>query len=229
MRIVDRIQASDGMDDGADEHTLFSALQTCAFRATATNGRSIEDDSETSIWKIKWVVIRDFLVQKNLGLAYSMMKAYGAKGGDIDEQRSAALYALMRAVEGFDPWRGFRFSTYACNAIARSFLAVAKQASKYRTLFPVEHDSWLEPTPRTDPQMDLRADRLRRALDRNLGELSAREALVLSRRFPMDGGRGLTLREMGNMMGLSKERVRQIQVDALNKLRVVLAGDPALQ
>ena len=52
---------------------------------------------------------------------------------------------------------------------------------------------------------------------------------MLAQRFPLDGERGATLGTIGRAVGLSKERVRQIQNGALHKLRAILNADPLLQ
>ena len=72
-------------------------------------------------------------------------------------------------------------------------------------------------------------ERLHRVLDRNLGELTDLESRILSKRFPADRAPRLTFQQIGDTVGLSKERVRQIQNIALSKLREVLAEDPVLQ
>jgi RNA polymerase primary sigma factor len=211
------------------EFDLFAALQTCAYRASReARGRKITP-RERCRWAEHWKTLRDAIVDRNLGLVYTMMTRFGANELDWDEQRSEALYALLRAVDGFNPWSGFRFSTYACNAITRALIQLSKRTMRYRARNPLDHESWRERPVRTDAWEELYADRLHRALDRNLCDLTPREAAVLGWRFPMKGGRSLTLGEVGEAIGLSKERARQIQETALSKLRAVLDVDPALQ
>ena len=211
------------------EAELFAALQTCAYRASRQpRGRAVSQ-KERWQWATNWKRLRDAIVDRNLGLVYTMMTRFGANELDWDEQRSEALYALLRAVDGFNPWSGFRFSTYACNAITRALIQLSKRTLRYRTRNPLEHETWRERPVRTDAGEELYADRLHRALDKNLGDLTPREAAVLGWRFPMKGGRSLTLGEVGEAIGLSKERARQIQEEALSKLRAVLATDAALQ
>lgn len=211
------------------EADLFAALQTCAYRASRQpRGRAVAPQ-ERCDWARNWKRLRDAIVDRNLGLVYTMMTRFGANELDWDEQRSEALYALLRAVDGFNPWSGFRFSTYACNAITRALIQLSKRTLRYRTRNPLEHETWRERPVRTDAWEELYADRLHRALDKNLGDLTPREAAVLGWRFPMKGGRSLTLGEVGEAIGLSKERARQIQEEALSKLRAVLTTDAALQ
>jgi RNA polymerase primary sigma factor len=211
------------------ETKLFAAMQTCAYRSSRRENGTRIRSCDRRRWADRWNVLRAYLVERNLGLAYSMMDRFHGHDLDWDELRSEALLALLRSVEGFNPWRGFRFSTYACNAITRSLVHASRKAKRYRAQFPVEHESWREPIPRTDTWSDLFADRLHHVLRENQGELTDREAMILSWRFPMDGRLGMTLGEVGDAMGLSKERVRQIQKSALGKLREVLAADPSLQ
>jgi RNA polymerase sigma factor (sigma-70 family) len=58
-----------------------------------------------------------------------------------------------------------------------------------------------------------------------LGEIEPREAEVLSLRFGLGGDEPLTLKEIGRKIGLTRERVRQIQRDALTKLNELMTGE----
>ena len=215
---------------GQNETEQFAALYTCAYRATRRGGRRPILPSERSLWATRWKIIRDHIVDQNLGLVYATLTRFHPRQADWDDFRSEAFLALVRAVEGFNPWRGFRFSTYACSAIMRSLVHASKKVSRQRLRFPMELDVEREVAEqREDAHAALYLDRLRQALDTNLGELTERESKVLARRFPMEGGSRLTLEEIGDDFGLSKERVRQIQRMALTKLRAVLEADPALQ
>ena len=80
-----------------------------------------------------------------------------------------------------------------------------------------------------DWRAELRVERLTRALDGNLGRLTELESRIVAHRFPHNGIPRLTLRQIGDAIGLSEERVRQIQKAALGKLRNVLVADPVLQ
>ena len=211
------------------EQTLFVALHTCGYRATRKARGRLVTDTERDEWAARWKVIRDYIIDQNLGLAYSTLTRFQASHADWDDLRSESFVALVRSVEGFNPWRGFRFSTYACHAIIRALIHASRKSSRYRLQFPAELDSWREPAGETDDWSELFVDRLRRALDENHGELTERESTVLAGRFPVGGGLGRTLSEIGDALGLSKERVRQIQNAALSKLREVLEADPALQ
>jgi len=228
-RIAQWLERGGELEEAPDSQAQFAALHACAYRAARRSGGKTVPEAEREIWAERWRLIRDHLVEQNLGLVYSMMTKFGVRDLDHDELRSEAMFALVRAVEGFNPWRGFQFSTYACNAIVRSLIHVARKTNRYRLRFPMEHESWHENVERPDPELELHGDRLHQALNENLGGLTDREALVIGWRYPLDGGLGLTLGEVGDAIGLSKERVRQIQRNALAKLRQVLHSDPVLQ
>lgn len=217
------------IDDGWTEVDLFAALHTCAFRATRQPRTGRVTKAERIRWLKRWRATRDHLVERNLGLAYSTLSRFNSDHRDWEDLRSEGLLALTRAVEGFNPWRGFRFSTYACHSIMRSFVHLTKKSTKYRMHFSVDMETYHEEPTLMGEKSGLLEDRLSRALDLNAGELTDRESTVIARRFALDGGEGRTLKEIGEDFGLSKERVRQIQNSALDKLRTVLDADPILQ
>jgi RNA polymerase primary sigma factor len=213
-----------------DEHALFTALHTCAFRAGrcagGENGAAIERES----WFRRWHGIREHIVERNLGLVYSMVRRFNSPGQDKDGRLSDAMLGLTRAVDRFNPWRGYRFSTYACNVLARALMRRGKRETRRRQFFPVQYDVAFErPSGQSDSAAKLYAERLSRALDANLADLTELEARIVALRFPRKTDRRSTFREIGDGVGLSKERVRQIQNVALSKLREVLEADPVLQ
>jgi RNA polymerase sigma factor (sigma-70 family) len=230
IRMAERLLAAYDLNPKpAGEHELFTAMHTCAYRAGRRGRRKPVPTEERVSWARRWKVIRDHVVERNLGLAFSMIGRFRAGHPDWEELRGEALHALVRAVEGFNPWRGFKFSTYACNAIYRALLQESRKASRRRLQFRIGTDERSEQPERVDTWSELYVDRLHQALDRNLGDLTTRESVILEGRFPMNGDKGLTLGEVGVKLGLSKERVRQIQNRALGKLRDVLDADPVLQ
>jgi RNA polymerase sigma factor (sigma-70 family) len=172
------------------------------------------------------------IIQKNEGLAFIVARRFIHGGEDGDEIISDAKCALARAAVGFNPWKGYRFSTYACTIIARDLMRRAKRNANRRRLFPVQHDPAFErgEIARKSDKEVYRLDVLRRVLDRNLGSLTELESRVLGYRFPEDRGEDIpTFQEIGNLVGLSKERVRQIQNVALQKLRVEIERIEAVE
>jgi RNA polymerase primary sigma factor len=229
-RIAQWIEVRREGEPGPNEQELFIAMHTCAYRAVRRPKRQPISEHERQVWTRRWQVIRSYIVERNLGLVYSMISRFTSSNVDEDDLLSDALFGLTRAVDRFDPWRGFKFSTYACNVIARALMRRGRQESNYRRVFPVQHDvSFERPADSPDSKMELYVERLHRALHENLGELTDLESSILSQRFPTDRGQRLTFKEIGDSIGLSKERVRQIQNIALAKLREVLAEDPMLK
>ena len=135
--------------------------------------------------------------------------------------------ALLRSVEKFDVSRGFKFSTYACRAILKSFNRLATKTGTYRRRFPREYDPELERSDwdvrKHEIQRDDSIDAVREILARNQARLSDVERTVVMERFAiMTRGKGKTLAEVGEIVGLTNERVRQIQNIALAKIREAL-------
>jgi len=228
-KVAELITSSSSAEGLPKQDVMFKALHACAIRAVPTRTGMKSGSESPCKWAERWKLIRDHLVEQNLGLAYSLVGRFRARDVDRDELRSEALFALVRAVEAFNPWRGVRFSTYACNAINNALIYSSNRSRIHRTRFASGLDGAFERPTRPEGGLDTRLERLAYALDMNLGELTEQESAVLHWRFPTGGGLTRTLREVAGVMGLSKERVRQIQNKGLDKLRVVLEGDPVLQ
>jgi RNA polymerase primary sigma factor len=179
-------------------------------------------------WHRKFEHFREYLVRTNLALVLAMAKR--TRLGDVDfaEIVSEGNMALLRAVDKFSIDRGFKFSTYACRAILKGFSRTAMKASKHRTRFPVEFDSDMEHSDwadrRRDQIEDDCIDELKAIVDRNLADLSSVEQTVIRRRFNWQQVEEspMTLEEVGKIIGVTKERVRQIQNKALAKIRLVM-------
>jgi RNA polymerase primary sigma factor len=147
--------------------------------------------------------------------------------GDVDfaEIVSEGNMALLRAVDKFNVDRGFKFSTYACRAILKAFSRTAMKHSRHRTRFPVEFEPDLEKSDWSDKRRDQVeedcVDELKQIVDRNLADLSNVEQTVLRRRFNWEQTEEspLTLEQVGKIIGVTKERVRQIQNKALAKIK----------
>jgi RNA polymerase primary sigma factor len=227
LAVVDWTRTGTGLDQKPDDQRLFAALHTCAYLA---NKAAKEGTDNQSLWAERWAAIREYIVQQNLGLAYSMMSRFNTQLIDEDDLLSDAMLGLTRAVDRFNPWRGYRFSTYACNVIIRALMRRGKRERNRRRLFPVQFDvSFEQPESLPDTQRDLYVERLTQALETNAGQLTDLESRVLAQRFTDQRQDQLTFQEIGDVVGLSKERVRQIQNIAIKKLRRALAADPVLQ
>jgi len=179
-------------------------------------------------WHRRFEHFREYLVRTNLALVLAMAKR--TRLGDVDfaEIVSEGNMALIRAVDKFNVDRGFKFSTYACRAILKAFSRTALKSSRHRTRFPVEFEPDMERSDWQDKRRDAVEedclDELRAIVDRNLADLSTVEETVIRRRFnwQQDEESSLTLEEVGQIIGVTKERVRQIQNKALAKIRNVM-------
>ena len=201
-----------------------SALQ----RQIKREGLSRESGDLFIDWHRRSEHFREYLVRTNLALVLAMAKRSRLGDVDFSEVVSEGNMALMRAIDKFSVERGFKFSTYACRAILKAFSRTAMKSSKYRQRFPVEFEPDLEQSDWADRRRDVVVedclDELRAIVDRNLADLSSVEQTVIRRRFNWQqvDDAPMTLEEVGRIIGVTKERVRQIQNKALAKIRTVM-------
>lgn len=185
---------------------------------------------ELLAWTYRAMTARGRIAQANIPLVLAMAKRTRLNGLDFNELISEGNFALLRSVDKFDCSRGYKFSTYACRAILKSFSRVAIRTSRYRGRFPTEFDPTLEKSDFVDRKRDgVESDcveELREILSENRAALNEIEQTVIRQRFALDDGnpqaRPKTLEQVGEMIGVTKERVRQIQNKALQKIRSIL-------
>jgi RNA polymerase primary sigma factor len=130
--------------------------------------------------------------------------------------------SLMRAVEKFDYARGNKFSTYATWAIMKNFARSIPDAKTHKQRYMTGHDELFEAKAdvRTDEQEVLAAaDAARARVSRLLEHLDARTREVIRMRTGLDGSEEMTLEQIGQHFGITKERVRQINVRGMKQLR----------
>ena len=207
----------------------YAKMRLCQLqRKVKREGLTRELAEQVIEWHRRYEHYREYLVRTNLALVLAMAKR--TRLGDVDfaEIVSEGNMALLRAVDKFNVDRGFKFSTYACRAILKAFSRTAMKHSRHRTRFPVEFEPDLEKSDWIDKKRDIVEeeciDELKQIVDRNLADLSDTEQTVIRRRFnwQQEEEQLLTLEEVGKIIGVTKERVRQIQNKALAKIRKLM-------
>jgi RNA polymerase primary sigma factor len=167
------------------------------------------------------VAVKNQIVLANLRLVLSFVKKVIRPGQEFAELVSEGYVALIRAVEKFDFSRGYRFGTYAWRAIMNG-LPRDPSRDRRRDRLVTGREAMLEAVPdsRFDGrQSEAEQHRLQEAVRGLLGRLDDRERRIIVGRFGLEGAREKTLDQLGKELGVSKERIRQIENRARGKLR----------
>lgn len=182
---------------------------------TAAQGRT---------WQRHYFALRDAIVLGNRKLVYKAVRRRMAVSDHSDDLMGECHIVLIQAVAAYNPWLGIRFSTYAYTCLVRALSRQAQRLSNDWVSRSVSLD--VLPDGPMDGEIEPMSDgdpRLEEFFRDDHPLLSKREKIILTRRFREAGsGSSQTLETVGKELGLSKERVRQVQTMAISKLRKAL-------
>ena len=175
--------------------------------------------------------IQRTLIEASLRLVVSIARKHTTRGANLLDLIGEGNIALMRAVEKFDYTRGFRFATFASWIITKDFArkipAQRRRLGKATTtaLEKIHHD--LQAEEGVDFAAMEHAHRsLTEVIENNLTE---RERYIIMNRFGLAGSsirkQTKTLKQIGEDLGLTRERIRQLELIALQKLRLSLSSE----
>jgi RNA polymerase primary sigma factor len=169
------------------------------------------------------IATKNQIIRANLRLVVSIAKRHVGPAENFFELVSDGNMSLMRAVEKFDYSRGNKFSTYASWAIMKNFARTIPDEHRYHDRFRTSQGELFSTAEdeRTD-QIEQESAQMQREsqIEKILGCLDDREQKIIVRRFGLRRGEEpLTLKQVGAELGVTKERIRQIEARALSKLR----------
>lgn len=176
-------------------------------------------------WKAAFLALRDRIVLGNQKLVFKAVRYRRAWNLLTDDLTGEGHVVLINAVERYNPWLGVRFSTYAFTCLVRALVRSTKRRTGQDKRLVLQDQLALEGAAQ---------DKVKEKKDDSLFDLdyyfrdthpllTEREKAVLRMRFGIGAGvEPLKLELIGARLGLSKERIRQVQVSALGKLRLAV-------
>jgi len=166
--------------------------------------------------------VKNQIIRSNLRLVVSIAKRHVGPSNNFFELVSDGNMSLIRAVEKFDYSRGNKFSTYASWAIMKNFARTIPEENYRRDRFVTGHEEMFEAAADTrldEHEYESAQRRNQEAVKGMLGRLDDRERRIIISRYGINGVSEQTLEQLGRELGITKERVRQIESRAQDKLR----------
>lgn len=171
------------------------------------------------------VEIKNFLIRSNLRLVVSIAKRHMSPNTNFFEMVSDGNMSLIRAIEKFDYTKGNKFSTYATWAIMKNYARSIPAEYKILDRFRTGNDEIFQSSQESRGnqfQEELTNSAQRRVINSILEQLDDRERQIILHRFGLQKGtEPLTLEQVGSKMGVTKERIRQLESRALQKARKI--------
>ncbi|MCH5377679.1 MAG: sigma-70 family RNA polymerase sigma factor [Planctomycetes bacterium] len=175
--------------------------------------------------------VRDRIIKANMRLVISIVKKFVTPKHSFDELLSDGIISLMHAVDKFDYDKGFRFSTYAYRAIARNAYRTISDRQREDARFDPVISGELSSIPEEDRTSALDEKEwisMRTTMLQMMERLDRRERFILRGRFALGGHRKVrTFQCLADKLGISKERVRQLEQRAIVKLKAIVEGAQA--
>lgn len=218
-----------------EERDLFRRMNYLKYRSNVL--RSQLNPSRPNVRKMDQIedllrdaeLVRNHIVQANTRLVVSIARRFKSAVDAFDEMISTGNLILIKATERFDYSRGFRFSTYATHSVQRELYRACGKGWERRTTEVSTAPEILLETVEAGSDMNKYAKQDRKVqYVRSLMEkvLPEREMRVVLSRFGLNSsGQGATLREIGEDLGLSRERIRQLHLNALERLQQFAKDD----
>ena len=174
--------------------------------------------------------VKNQILKANLRLVVSITRRHVGYTSDFFEAVSDGNMALMRAVEKFDYARGFKFSTYASWAIMRTYARTIPEQRYTAVRLVTGVDEVLSAAPMHDETAERESvvEAARHLLSKGLSLLTARERDIVVCHYGLEkSSTPMTLEQIGQRLGVTKERIRQIERQAIQKLRQNLNPEDA--